>query len=196
MSKQSRFLATLGIVGAFVLGACGEGRNEGEMAEPIGEEETGMPEVPGAEQPAAAAPTEVGLEAKGESNVTGTATVSPVSDGFEISLEVSGLTPGETYAAHLHRGTCDNDQGVVAPLEDVTASDDTGRSTTTIGTSMLDPSAESLFIQVHNPDGTPIACGEVPKDAGLTKMRASIGETGATETGAAEQPTTGTDEYR
>lgn len=187
MRRTTTFLATLAIAGAFALTACAEGQDEGEMAEPI-TEETGMPDEPGLDEPVTAAgPVEIGLEARAESGVTGTATLTPIADGLEVSLGLSGLTDGETYAAHLHRGSCDNDMGVVAPLEDVTASGETGQSATTIGLSMLDPTAESLFIQAHGPEGTPIACGNVPKDAGLTKLG---------EPGALEQPAQGTDEYR
>ncbi len=172
MSKHSRFLAMLAIAGAFTLAACAEGQDEGEMAEPI-TEETGMPDEPGLDDPGLeAAPVEVGLEAKAESGITGSATLTPIADGVEVRLDLDGLTAGETYSAHLHRGACDNDMGVVAPLEDVSASGETGQSTTTIGTSMLDPTAESLFVQVHSADGTPIACGDVPADAGLTELGA------------------------
>jgi hypothetical protein len=180
----------LALTSAFVLGACQQGTDEGEMAEPI-TDETGMPDVPGLDDPglAEAGPVEVGLEAKAESGITGNATLTPIADGVEVNLDLNGLTAGETYSAHLHRGSCDNDMGVVAPLEDVAASGETGRSTTTIGTSMLDPTAESLFVQVHSADGTPIACGDVPADAGLTELGAP-GERGI------EQPAEGTGDYQ
>ncbi|MGH7556531.1 MAG: CHRD domain-containing protein [Gemmatimonadota bacterium] len=191
MRKHSRFLATLAIAGAFALAACAEGQDEGEMAEPI-TDETGLPDDPGLDDPGLtdtgveAGPVEIGLEAKAESGITGTATVTPIADGVEVNLDLDGLTAGETYSAHLHRGACDDDMGVIAPLEDISASADTGQSTTTIGMSMLDPTAESLFVQVHSADGTPIACGNVPEDAGLTELGNPVDEPGAS----------GTDEYR
>lgn len=190
MRTTTYFLTTLAIAGLFALGACAEGQDEGELAEPL-TDETGMPDEPGLRERTETGPVEVGLEARGESGVTGTAIVTPIADGVEVSLDLEGLTADQTYAAHLHRGSCDNDMGVVAPLEDVTASGDIGRSRTTIGTSMLDPTAESLFVQVHSADGTPIACGDVPEDAGLTRLGATV-----SEPGAMEQPATGTDEYR
>ncbi|MGH7564941.1 MAG: hypothetical protein ACREK5_11050, partial [Gemmatimonadota bacterium] len=85
MGKHSRFLATLAIVGAFALAACAEGQDEGEMAEPI-TDETGMPDEPGLDDPGLtdtgvdAGPVEIGLEAKAESGITGTATVTPIAD--------------------------------------------------------------------------------------------------------------------
>ena len=178
MSRSTRILAALALTGAFVLGACAEGTDEGEMAEPI-TDETGMPDVPDLDEPglgeAEALPVEVGLEARAESGITGTATVVPATDGLEVALDLNGLTAGQTYASHIHRGTCDDDLGVVAPLEDIAAEGETARGTTTIGESMLDPSAESLFIQVHGADGTPVACGDIPADAGLTELNAPVG---------------------
>lgn len=190
--RKTQFLTALAIAGAFVLTACAEGQDEGELAEPI-TEETGMPDEPGLiEEPTTAAgPVEVGLESRAESGVTGTATVTPIADGVEVNLDLDGLMADRTYSAHLHRGTCDNDMGVVAPLEDVTASGETGQSTTTIGTSMLDPTAESLFVQVHSADGTPVACGNVPEDAGLTELGTTTGDPAVMG-----EPAAGTDEYR
>lgn len=189
--RKTRFLTALAIAGAFVLTACAEGQDEGELAEPI-TEETGMPDEPGLiEEPTEAGPVEVGLESRAESGVTGTATVTPIADGVEVDLDLDGLMADRSYSAHLHRGTCDNDMGVVAPLEDVTASGETGQSTTTIGTSMLDPTAESLFVQVHSADGTPVACGNVPEDAGLTELGTTTGDPAMMG-----EPAAGTDEYR
>ncbi|HKY60527.1 MAG TPA: CHRD domain-containing protein [Gemmatimonadota bacterium] len=189
MTRSTRIFAVLALLGAFVLGACQQGTDEGELEEPI-TDETGMPDVPdlGEEE---ALPAEVGLEAKAESGITGTATVLPAADGVEIALDLNGLTAGQTYASHLHRGTCDNDGGVVAPLEDIVADGETARVTTTVGESMLDPSAGSLFIQVHVADGTPVACGDIPAEADITGMSAP----GA---GEYDEPATGqtTGEYQ
>jgi hypothetical protein len=190
MSRSTRILAALALTSAFVLGACQEGTDEGEMAEPI-TDETGMPDVIDERLDEEALPVEVGLEAKAESGITGTATVLPVSDGVEVALDLNGLTAGQTYMSHIHRGTCDDDRGVVAPLDDIAADGETARGTTTIGQSMLDPSAASLFIQVHGADGTPVACGGIPAEAGLTELKTP----GA---GEYEEPATGqtTGEYQ
>ena len=194
MSTSTRIFASLALASAFVLGACQQGTDEGEMAEPI-TDETGMPDVPDLDEPglgeAEPLPVEVGLEARAESGITGTATVIHATDGLEVALDLNGLTAGQTYASHIHRGTCDDDLGVVAPLEDIAAEGETARGTTTIGESMLDPSAESLFIQVHGADGTPVACGDIPAEAGLTELKAP-------GTSEYEEPATGqtTGEYQ
>jgi hypothetical protein len=169
MSRSTRILTALIFTSAFVLGACQQGTDEGEMEEPI-TDETGMPDVEDEPGLAEGIPAEVGLEAKAESGITGTATVLPAADGVEVAVDLNGLTAGQTYTSHIHRGTCDDDLGVVAPLEDIAAEGGTARVTTTVGESMLDPTAESLFIQVHGADGTPVACGDVPADAGLTEL--------------------------
>ena len=171
MKRSTRFLAALALTGAFVLGACQQGTDEGEMEEPI-TDETGMPGVPDVDEPGLAegVPVEVGLEAKAASGITGTATLMPAADGVEVALDLDGLTAGETYASHIHRGICDDDLGVVAPLEDIVSEGGTARVTTTLDESMLDPTAESLFIQVHAADGMPVACGDIPADAGLTEL--------------------------
>ncbi|MCI0347037.1 MAG: hypothetical protein L0221_16615 [Chloroflexi bacterium] len=192
MSRSTRIFASLALASAFVLGACQQGTDEGEMEEPI-TDETGMPDVPDLDEPGLdeALPTEVGLEAKAESGITGTATVLPTPDGVEVALDLGGVTAGQTYASHIHRGTCDDDLGVVAPLEDIAAEGENAHATTTIGASMLDPSAESLFIQVHGADGAPVACGNIPADAGLTELNAP-------GTGEYDGPATGqtTGEYQ
>ena len=182
MSRSTMIFASLALAGAFVLGACQQGTDEGEMAEPI-TDETGMPDVPDLDEPglgeAEALPVEVGLEARTESGITGTATVMPAADGIEVALDLNGLTAGQTYMSHIHRGTCDDDLGVVAPLEDIAADGRTARVTTTVGESMLDPTAESLFIQVHGADGAPVACGDLPDGAGLTSGSGEYDEPGA-----------------
>lgn len=195
MKRSTRFLAALAMSGAFVLGACQQGRDEGEMEEPI-TDETGMPGVSGADEPGLAegVPAEVGLEAKAESGITGAATLMPAAGGVEVALDLDGLTAGETYTSHIHRGTCDDDLGVVAPLEDIVSEGGTARVTTTLGESMLDPTAESLFIQVHAADGTPVACGNIPAEAGLTEPGVPTpaeAKTGEYEAPAAAGQTTG-----
>lgn len=189
MSRSTRILTALVLTGAFVLGACQEGTDEGELSEPI-TDETGMPDVPDLDEPGMdeSLPVEVGLESTAESGITGTATVIPAVDGVDIALDLEGLTAGQTYASHIHRGSCGEDGGVVAPLENIVAEGETARITTTVGESMLDPSAESLFIQVHAPDGAPVACGDLPDGAGLIEPAAGMGEY---ETGTEPGQTTG-----
>ncbi|NIR44382.1 MAG: superoxide dismutase family protein [Gemmatimonadetes bacterium] len=64
------------------------------------------------------------LMALNESGVTGTADLSHTEETMTVNLELSGLTPGETYAAHIHRGSCETQGPVAASLGSVTAAED------------------------------------------------------------------------
>lgn len=128
----------------------------------------------------------VTLESKNDSGITGTAVLAAAPeaespDAHTVTLELSGLEAGQTYPAHIHGGTCDEGGGVVAALESVAAEAEMASATTTITPDQLamgetadeptEMAAEEeegeeahgpLFIQVHLPDGTPAACGNVP----------------------------------
>lgn len=118
--------------------------------------------------------TEVALSSKNDSGITGTAVLSPQGDSLTVELSLSGLTEGESYAAHVHQGTCDSGGGVAVGLNAVTGqADGTGSSTATIESLA---SGQSYFIQAHLPDGTPAACGDVPTMQGATADTASGGE--------------------
>lgn len=106
----------------------------------------------------------------------------------EITVNISGAAAG-TYPAHVHRGTCESGGGVATALTSITVegAGSMASSTTVVTPDQLaaaDPSeaeqqAETegmveaglredekrehgpLFIQVHLPDGTPAACGDV-----------------------------------
>lgn len=127
----------------------------------------------------------VTLEAKNDSGITGTAVLAAAPgaetpDAHTVTLELSGVEAGQTYPAHIHGGTCEEGGGVVAALESVAAEGQMASATTTItpdqlamgetGDEPTEMAAEEgeerghgpLFIQVHLPDGTPAACGNVP----------------------------------
>lgn len=100
-----------------------------------------------------------------------------------VTLELEGLAAGQSHPAHIHRGSCDSPGGVAIPLEAVTAGDDgTGSSTTTITPEQMKEAHgggddakkgegkkkgekgkhhPSLLIMVHQPGGTPAACGDI-----------------------------------
>lgn len=133
----------------------------GEQAAMEGEQaaDQQMAAATGQEAPAA---TEVELSAKNDSGITGTATLTARGDSLAVDLSLSGLTEGDSYAAHLHEGTCEAGGGVVVGLAAVTGqADGTGSSTKSIARSAMAP-GQSYFIQAHQPDGTPAACGDVP----------------------------------
>lgn len=130
----------------------------------------------------------VTLASANDSGITGTAVLAAAAederpDAHSITLELSGVEAGQTYPAHIHGGTCEEGGGVVAALEPVVAEGQMASATTVITPDQLamadtgDEPAEMaaeegeeeeheghgpLFIQVHLPDGTPAACGNVP----------------------------------
>lgn len=102
------------------------------------------------------------LSAKNESGITGTTRVAPQGDSLRVRLSLSGLTEGNSYAAHVHQGDCEQGGGVAVALSSVSGqADGTGSSTSTVARSALQ-SGQSYFVQAHMPDGTPAACGDVP----------------------------------
>ena len=112
------------------------------------------------------APMTLSLDAKNDSRIQGTVTLTPRGDSTVVELSLSGAKTGETVQSHIHFGTCDTPGGVVAPLESVTVgSDGSGSSRTTVARSRLDDARKahgSLLVQAHMADGKPAACADVP----------------------------------
>lgn len=103
----------------------------------------------------------VALSSKNDSGITGTARILPRGDSLAVKVSLSGLTQGDSYAAHLHNGTCQSGGGVAVGLNPVTGlADGTGTSTKRVAMASL-ASGQGYFIQAHLPDGTPAACGDL-----------------------------------
>lgn len=105
-----------------------------------------------------------------------------------VVLDLTGVEAGATYSVHVHKGTCATGGGVVTALTSVAAEGTTATATTVLTQEQIaslreahgdmtdmamqaddeedeDEEAEeesSLFIQVHLPNGTPAACGDIP----------------------------------
>jgi hypothetical protein len=95
------------------------------------------------------------------SGVTGDVTVTTGPDGVAFTLAVAGLPEAVEYAVHVHRGVCAEGGPVAAVLTAVTGtSDGTGSSTTRLPASEV-PANEPVFVQLHGPSGTPLACGDL-----------------------------------
>ena len=86
------------------------------------------------------------LDEQNGSGITGTATLSPTSDGqVEVEIELDG-SEGGPHPAHIHQGSCaDLDPNPAFPLEDVVD----GRSRTTVEVDVADLSADEYAINVH-----------------------------------------------
>jgi Cu/Zn superoxide dismutase len=137
---------------------------------------------------------EARLSPVGESNVSGTATVTIGADEVLVTLTATGLDPETRYAAHIHmNASCDDAGGIMLNLDDALntpnegeargdaypETDDQGRldyeatrSLEELRTALRDEGAahaDSLdlgnrVVNVHGPDMNPVACG--PLDRG------------------------------
>jgi hypothetical protein len=101
------------------------------------------------------------LQEQNDSGITGTAVLSPTSDGeIEVELEVDG-SQGGPHPAHIHKGSCaDLDPDPAFPLEDVVD----GRSETTVDVDIAELTADEYAINVHeSPENAAnyVACADV-----------------------------------
>jgi hypothetical protein len=101
------------------------------------------------------------LQEQSDSGITGTAKLSPTSDGqVEVEIELDG-SDGGPHPAHIHKGSCaDLDPNPAFPLEDVVD----GRSKTTVDVDVADVTADEYAINVHeSPENAEnyVACGDV-----------------------------------
>jgi hypothetical protein len=109
----------------------------------------------------AALPPESQLLSVGGSGVAGDVTVTTGPDGVAFTVEVAGLPEAAEYSVHVHRGVCAEGGPVAAALATVTGSaDGSGSSTTRLPASEV-PTNEPVFVQLHAPSGTPLACGDL-----------------------------------
>lgn len=156
----------------FAVLACGEQGQQQAMSDQEAASEMEAGTDTAAE--AAADRNQIALQPKNDSGITGTARWQLQGDSVSFTLSLEGLTEGDEYPAHVHRGTCSAGGGVAAALSPVTGgSGGTGQSTATVARADFE-SGQSHYVQAHLPDGTPASCGNLPSDAGL----ASGGEGG------------------
>lgn len=177
---STRSLMAILLITALPAFACGGAETEQEaQEEQMGE----MGEMEPAETEAASEPAmatgsaTLQLTALNNSGISGTASVSHTADSVTVTMDLTGLTEGETYSAHIHQGSCEQQGPVVAPLSSVEAeAGGAGSATTTLsmdqltsgegeamgeGEGMQEGEAHEMgnyYVQVHFPDGTPAAC--------------------------------------
>lgn len=156
----------------------------GEQAEQ--QEEQAMQSMEAASEASAA----MTLTALNNSGVAGTAQLSHGQDALNVTLNLTGLTPGESYPAHIHRGSCQQDGPVAAPLGSAKAASDgkgaieasvpmdkfqmsqgmkEGEHAMAEGEGMMEEDQEEhmgFSVRVHLPDGTPAACTDIKAQRG------------------------------
>jgi len=107
------------------------------------------------------------LEEMNASGVTGTASAETQAQSVTVGIELAGAPAGEELPAHIHQGTCASGGPMVAPLSSIQVSDEGDASgTTTLDIGQI-PEGESTFVQVHAPDGQPVACADIPTPTGM-----------------------------
>jgi len=107
------------------------------------------------------------LQPTGGSGVSGTATLSPAGSATQSSINVgiSGSASGASHPWHLHRGSCNNDLGIVgSPASYPTlgvGADGTGR--VMVGLPFELPTSGNYFVSVHQSteNMARIACGDL-----------------------------------
>lgn len=157
---KTRWL-TIAVLALGGLAACAPEAEEGMEEEAAVEDTAPMADTArGAPMGEMAGRVEASMEARNESGVTGSLTLSSRADSLTVRVQLQGLEAGQTYASHIHQGRCASPGSVVTPLQDV--SGDTGRAESTVAMSAV--TGDQLLVMVHSPEGQPIACGNLPPD--------------------------------
>ena len=134
-------IVSLATACTFALGACAtSGGNSGASGGPVSAS-------------VAAIQWTGSLQPTGGSGVSGTVTLSPGGSNTQssINIGISGSSSGASHPWHLHRGSCNNDLGIVgAPNSYPTigiGADGTGR--VMIGLPFALPTSGNHFVSVH-----------------------------------------------
>lgn len=151
----------------FVAIACAEQGQQGQQGQ-TAEEDTpaAEQEAPAQTEQADQAANRVQLASKDQSGISGTAGWSVEGDSARFTLRLKGVDSGQEYPAHVHDGNCDEGGGVAVGLNPVAGGEGGGTAEAAVARSNFS-TGQTYFVQVHLPDGTPAACGDLPKDAGL-----------------------------
>lgn len=114
----------------------------------------------------------VQLASLNNSMISGTAMIEHSADSLHVTLQLTGLEAGQSYPAHVHRGSCQEQGPVAAPLGSIRAAEGGSGSVRVAldmgqfrdqhaGHEMQEGGATGYYVQVHSPDGAPAACGDV-----------------------------------
>lgn len=106
----------------------------------------------------------VDLMAVNNSGATGEATFTAMGEETQVVLQVADAPADATLPAHIHAASCETGGGVEYPLEEVTTdADGMGTSTSTVAAPIATVMNGEHYIQAHDPEGTPISCGDIPQ---------------------------------
>ncbi|MDQ5825950.1 MAG: hypothetical protein M3441_17280 [Chloroflexota bacterium] len=111
----------------------------------------------------------VPFSALGNSGVEGSAVLTAAGEGTDISLDITGLTPGASASATLHAGTCEAPSASLATLPALTA-DASGKATASgqvlfRGTEgvALAAIADGEHVMFISQAGQTVACAWIPE---------------------------------
>lgn len=140
----------LGLVGLFVMVACGGNPTAANPASPT-------PKI------------SFVMTAQNASGVAGAGQVVKGTGSFTVTIKLTGLAANSSHISHVHKGSCAKPGGVVYALSQVIA--DSSGATTVLSTVPADYSvpADGWYVNVHRgPDfsapanGPSISCGDLP----------------------------------
>ncbi len=102
-------------------------------------------------------PVVTNLDEVDDSGIEGEATATHSSSEVTVSILLKdGAKADVTYPAHIHTGTCEAGGPVaveLAPVQNL-------QSSKTVSLTSL-PANQSAFVQVHDPAGKAVACGDM-----------------------------------
>jgi hypothetical protein len=121
----------------------------------------------------------VTMNAVGASGVTGQAQF--MEHGTNQTMVTVNLTAqgNTTHSGHIHTGTCDAPGAPVAPLQDITLTNGTGSSSSTVDVPLATVMNGQHIVAYHQGQGEnagpPVVCGQIPAQSG-----GASGSTGGT----------------
>ena len=104
------------------------------------------------------------LEPAGGGKVRGGAMVEAKGDGStRFTITIRDATPNATLAWHMHSGTCASPGGVVGSGYPELHSGPGGTAEAAVTLQVPAPGSGDFVVQVHDPSGAPISCGELKR---------------------------------
>jgi hypothetical protein len=144
-------LQVVALAALTALAACAEAENDdGTLADSAAANADSANQIP-------TEPVVTGLDEVDDSGISGEATATHSANDVTVSILLKDDAKADvTYPAHIHTGTCEAGGPVAVELEPVKNL----QSSKTVPLSSL-PSNQAAFVQVHNPAGKAIACGNM-----------------------------------
>lgn len=173
MSRTTLSVAAMLVVGALACQPAGEASDPERAADATAPE--GEP---------------ITLASVNRSGIRGQVRMEREGDEVEVRVDLEGLSPGSPYAVHLLEGRCAEEGQITVALGDAVGSQGgVGRVSKEFPSQQL-PSGRSYFVQVHDPEGNALACGDLDSStAADTTAQDTPGDTaGAAPAGSRRAP--------